>query len=246
MMNRMKRRDLASLMRAASAAVLLLALVLACGPAGRPVTTLPSNSGGTAHDSLKAGLDRLAPPKGVSPELFAGLKAVLEQNICELPPPLDAPPARGVKVVQDLSVNAHGEAPELVWTYRNEGDYNSNGVVSLEDLCPLAGWFGTRVEEEPLAAEADGDGNGVVGISDITVLARNLYSSVARYVVQTAPAPEGPFVDFAEVLRSEGVRAGAFPVYTLPVLPGESAWYRVVAVDGFGNVAEPSEPVAIN
>ncbi|MEP0813690.1 MAG: hypothetical protein HRF49_03370 [bacterium] len=72
----------------------------------------------------------------------------------------------------------------LTFAYPNTGDYNLDGEVSVADLTPLALNLGHVVGddfEDENDSWLDGDGDGEVGISDVTVIARNFLRKVEGF-----------------------------------------------------------------
>ncbi|MEZ5339602.1 MAG: PKD domain-containing protein [bacterium] len=61
---------------------------------------------------------------------------------------------------------------ELSWFYRNTGDYDQNGIVTISDLTPMGVNFGDSqtggFDDSTAQSVVDGDGNGQINISDIT------------------------------------------------------------------------------
>ena len=116
----------------------------------------------------------------------------------------------------------------------------------MADLTPLAVHFGARVGEgDPYAPVVDGDGNGAVGISDITPIAVNFGVTCDGYSVKMADSADGHFDDEIGVMpRSEGLDASQGRMrFEYPLVPQAGKWYRVVPLDADGAEGVPSVPV---
>lgn len=144
------------------------------------------------------GIESAAPPPGVDPELWQQLTAALAQAVHArqarpaMQPELFALDNRSASftpygtqnMVRDLQLS--GSGPWLLsWTYRNSGDYDLNGSVTISDLTPVGQNFGMRESDALwfLALHADGDGNGEINISDVTPIGQNFGGTIVGYRV---------------------------------------------------------------
>ncbi|MEP0813677.1 MAG: hypothetical protein HRF49_03305 [bacterium] len=97
-------------------------------------------------------------------------------------------PTGAAGTVTDLSGTQVGEGFELTWTYKNTGDYDQSGEVSVADITPIALHFlhNNGAGAFPDAADVliDGDGNGEVGVSDVTSIAINYLGTVSGYDIE--------------------------------------------------------------
>lgn len=87
--------------------------------------------------------------------------------------------------VDDLMVTPLADGYMLEWSYRNFGDYNQDGEVNFSDLAKIGQYLGeaTSSPNWDMASIADGDGNGIVGMEDITPLAANWRGCVSAYLI---------------------------------------------------------------
>ena len=129
-------------------------------------------------------------------------------------------------IVFDLAATPVNNSVNLQWTERIAGDYNQDGLVSAEDLTPLGQFFGQTVEYEPAAehggfsrwpagdpadggegalnwrkARIDGDGNGLIGIGDITMLAQHWQERGGGYAVYRRAEGETEFTRIVRVFN---------------------------------------------
>jgi len=196
-------------MRVILVSLFLLALIafaiagVGCGKK-KSRTTLPvlNPAGGTAGgiqapaqpvemslDAALAELEELQPPEGVDPGVFGMLKDELAKALVERGEGKFAstPPGDTSRVTDlDLVDNWDGSY-SLVWHYRNHGDYDQDGVVSIADITPIAMHFGETVPpegEDTLIAVVDGSGNGTVDIADVTPIAQGFLNEVAGYRIE--------------------------------------------------------------
>jgi len=109
-------------------------------------------------------LEALATPEGVDAALFQRLKDRLreklverygEKGVCKAPDPLNER-----NRVNDLHWigEEDGEVVNnrvigMQWRYRNLGDYNQDGVVSIDDITPLAIHYGESVPDDDTIRE---------------------------------------------------------------------------------------------
>ena len=195
---------------------------------------------------IRAEVDALVPPKGCNSALFIALKKSFVQAIA-------SSFARGAKAVCTPPTGDNNKAAGLTvenvsgdyilsWNYRNIGDYDQGGTVSVADITPIAMHFGHTVGTDPLDTVIDGDGSGTVGISDITPLARNFGVNVASYRVEESVTETGEYTLMGAVSLNSGSDADQGWMrleYTLP--DRDARWLRVVPLDGQGNPGVPSD-----
>lgn len=130
-----------------------------------------------------------------------------------------APSGENNAVVDLTAIQFNGDAtPEptapcisLSWTERLAGDYDQNGEVSISDLSALGQNFGRSVDYLPASgaggatdwpsgspdsgnyrlARVDGDGNGVINISDVTAIAQHFQQRLDGYrIYRKGPGEE--------------------------------------------------------
>ncbi len=184
-------------------------------------------------------LDSLALPDGVDAATFSALKTELRKLFTERATTkfVSNAPTSTRSRVTDFTVTADGGGARFHWSYRNEGDYNQDGVVDLADLAALALSLGkdTASPDWATARVADGNGNGKVEPSDVASIGVNYLKRVTRYSLQfsASPAPDAAWTQVADV---------AFTASTLPAarlrqfelrLPGAAeGYYAVTPCDG--------------
>jgi hypothetical protein len=80
-----------------------------------------------------------------------------------------------------------GVGSTLCWNYRNQGDYDLNGVVTIADLTPIGQHFGKSFADSDWqeAQLADGDRNGEVNIGDVTPIGQNFGGQVDGFELQS-------------------------------------------------------------
>ena len=241
--------------------ILVLCMLAACGghSSSQSRSLLPASPSSAAHGNdpyqqalvslpadIRAEVDALVPPKGCNSALFIALKKSFVQAIA-------SSFARGAKAVCTPPTGDNNKAAGLTvenvsgdyilsWNYRNIGDYDQGGTVSIPDITPIAMHFGHTVGTDPLDTVIDGDGSGTVGISDITPLARNFGVNVASYRVEESVTETGEYTLMGAVSLNSGSDADQGWMrleYTLP--DRDARWLRVVPLDGQGNPGVPSD-----
>jgi len=218
--------------------------VAACGQS--EAVPAAAHSSQAALGTVLTELERLQPPEGVDACVFAQLKAALGQALREHSTRLASAPPKGANnKVSDLVVLAGGGL-RLMWSYRNIGDYNQDGVVSISDVTPLAiHYLATVAVPNSIEDVVDGNRDGVVNISDITPIAINFGVNCSGYALQNSPTgePSGPgWSTYLTVPLGQAAGIGRL-VFDLTAEPGEYEYYRVVPYDNENVLGEPSNAV---
>ncbi len=213
---------------------------------GSGLQASPAAQAQTAGEAL-AQLDALPVPPGADPEIFAQLKAGLRAMLQEMPAGqrlVAKAPGGPNNVISDLTSGVDDQGNKgIQWNYLNQGDYNFDGIVSVQDLSQIGIHFGKNKDSADWmdsARFADGDGDGRVAISDLTPIGANFMSQVGGYLVESGPGPDGPFVEEDQVEYDTGVPllTGIRMFHFTP--PAESESYRVTPLDNEGNPGVPS------
>lgn len=147
-----------------------------------------------------------------------------------------APTGKGSSV-PDLGFMGQDTAV-FIWSYRQHGDYDLNGSVTLSDLTPVGMHFGktTCSPDWQQAQLADGDGNGEVNINDVTPIGQNFNGRVDGYELQSRTDPGAPWVPAGDHAFQPGNPSAGFYSHYSQVVSTFAAGseYRVVpyALDG--------------
>ena len=230
----------ASCSRIVCAAALLL-LSAACG-------------GGSSLPTAAEETPQSAAPAGVAPALWQELTAELARATKAYgtdKAPASAPIGAGSRV-SDLWLFEDGGGAQLVWHYRNQGDYDHNNNVNISDLVPVGQHFGkdTTAADWLSAQRADGDHNGVVNIADVTPIGQNFGAQLDGYELQTRPIfePAAPWQTFDDMPALNFVDPGGYAKYIRFIPAPQTAFaYRVVPyeIGPSGHIlGEPSAEVA--
>jgi len=212
-------------------------------PAADAVAERPLAAGMSLSEMLNAVRAAQLPP-GVSPATFAQLQDELvrllrARGASKL---AAAPPAGASNAVTDLLVaGSDSEGWRVEWGYRNLGDYNQDGLVSIAELTPIGMYFNAAAGSAGWAAArlADGDGNGEVNIADITPVGQNFLSYCAGYHIYGGDSAEGPWTLVGEAALPAAAAGEPLRLsFALPSL--DYALYRVQPVDDAGAEGEPS------
>jgi hypothetical protein len=250
----------------------VMALGLVAPSCGRGRLQAAHEIGGleTAAPNTFAELDALACPGGVDIALWAELKDALEEallsqeesrlssrdsefkesrlenrdSFSDMARSVSTPPTGEANQVNDLAIADNGDGTyTLTWHYRNLGDYDQNGAVSISDITPIAQHFGeawAAGEENSLPSVIDGSGNGRVGIEDITPIAVNIGVKVDHYTIEGAAEQDGPWESASDVAQSAGSGDRRL-AYEHILSDAPHRWYRVVPYDSDEVSGEPSE-----
>lgn len=178
-------------------------------------------------------------PVDVSPDIWAELTGeltrVLEQRRAgKLASERPTGPANQVSDLEIVDDGQGGQAIE--WTYLNVGDYNVDGLVSINDLTPVGQYYLVSDEDPEWdeAQAADGNGDGLVSINDITPIGQHYGASCGGYNVYGRDGNNGPYTYLDEVPREPG-GGGALPRYSWPITGQMYEHYMVAAYDFEGD-----------
>jgi len=210
-------------------------LVLASCAGSPPVEEAASTIKSTGRQQALAELDNLKPGPQVWPELHEQLAVELRRVLAAQDESrfVSTAPDSALSQVDDLAAWSDGEGGAVLrWTYRNQGDYNQDSLVSVNDLTPVGQHYlkNTSDTDWQLAQQADGNRDGEVNVSDITPIGQQFAAAVGGYRLETSANGEDGWqavtdVPFAasEVLVSSGPRRFSYNL-DAPVV---DTWYRV-------------------
>lgn len=227
-------------------------LLLSCG--GKHKSTVTPSPVAPVAAEVNAVLAELAAtpaPPGVDAGLFEQLKQELatQLELLQQGKLVSAPPSGEGNRVNDLVAFDNGDGTaDVLWHYRNIGDYDQNGAVAIADITPLAQNFGQSVPPGDLSvlSVVDGDGNGTIGISDVTPIAQHFGAQCAGYAIESSSSEEGPFtLEETATLPSASGTGRLQCSFALPLSPGQ--WVHVVPVDSANaqGLASNVYPVAV-
>lgn len=136
----------------------------------------------------------------------------------------------------------------ITWSTHNLlPDGNQDGVTNAYDSGAVADWFGD-VADCPLAAVADYDDSGIVGVSDVALTSNHFGWSVEYFIIEvssTSASSGFASVGQVEYVNSTGFNEGGFRYYefTIPSPPSMPYWARIVPVGYDGDYGDPSDAV---
>jgi len=189
--------------------VLISAFIAGCGGAKSSSIRLDNTNviAAPSEAQLQAYLDAELARLGVDPSREVSVTPSAGSEVFDL----------AVSVIDEgEGVPGGGIAVELSWTERQPGDYNQDGLVSVNDLTALGQHFGAKVEyvdpaecdgvacwpqgdpedggaENWRLARIDGNGDGQVYLSDITTIAQHWGEQLDGYRLYHRPPGEAEF-----------------------------------------------------
>ena len=173
---------------------------------------LSCSSDGTQSTGTDPVVQTIERPASVSPELWQQLTAELERVLAASGRDRTAStaPVGPGSVIGNFNAYLDGLQQRAYFSYRNQGDYDVNGLVAISDLTPVGIHFGKTNESADWteAQLADGDGNGVITIADVTPIGQNFGGRIDGYELQHDPG--GGFVEHS-VFTSEQLQQGVSP-----------------------------------
>jgi len=163
-----------------------------------------------------------------------------------VPPVTDASAAR---------TNWDVEARTLTWYHSCQGDYNQDGLVTVNDLTPLGVHFNEEgpFEYESARSVIDGNDDGFITVNDITPIGQNFSCGVDGYVVfadgnagNLPPANDSPpalepydYVPFGEAGGDKLAERLHFTKEYPELPPDWFVWVRPAADDQVGTPSIP-------
>jgi len=249
----MKERSIWSIAVMVAATLCAVVISVACGnagvhnPSGTSAPAAANNSGASsvAIGSVLAEVSRYNVPEGVDEDVFEALRSELINGLAESGQdriPAGAPTGDAGAVTDLTYDHATGN---LVWSYKNTGDYDLSGDVGIPDITPIAQNYMAMAPEGSYEAWIDGDASGEVGISDITPIANGYLNAVSEYAILTSSTEGGTFTEIGRANFEEAKAAlppdAEFPIVFEVALPvGAEAFIAVQPVDGSENPGEMS------
>jgi hypothetical protein len=132
-----------------------------------------------------------AAPAGVDAKLWRQLSAELARVIAQAGTArrTSAVPTGKASAVPDFAVRYDNTQYIYTWSYRQQGDYDLNGIVNAADLVQVAIHFGqTSLAPDWIKSQlADGNGDGAIGIGDVAAIGMNFGGRIDGYELQRRP-----------------------------------------------------------
>jgi hypothetical protein len=150
--------------------------------------------------------------------------------------------ARGVSVldedankVEDLVITGVDDNV-LEWYYKNLGDYDKNGLVTISDLTPIGANFNASVPGTPGNPDkdspvfpVDGDGNLLITIAELTPIGANFNDAVSEYRIKTGTSGSEPFSPTGQVVPFDSGSGPGQRKYSVQIsAPVDQNFYVVV------------------
>ncbi len=253
----------------------LLIALMGCGGGSSPglIMQKPGTAPVASREDALAQLAAAPLPAGVDAALFQQLKDELQRTLLSLdgspadPFTRQASAPGGPADAAVLSLDESGTS--LSWYLENPGDYDQNGIVGISDLTPLGINYGMRIpvvpgavafallSEDPqspfdhsrLPSVVDGDGNGEIGIADVTTIGQNFGRRLLGYrVYASTQGPDYPAAPSAvstvapiaelELADATGLKSEDRLAFSLPLSPeqqGLGYWVRPLYETGEGS-----------
>ncbi len=154
------------------------------------------------------------------------------------------PPTGEKNRVDDLAISDIGGGTfTLTWSYKNVGDYNQDGIVSIQDITPLAEHFFETTS--PSNQWIDGTGDGFINIADISPLAENFFTQCEGYRLMMNQTLDGLYSEVDTVSLPPGATSER---KTLELTTGALTagyWIYVVPFDNDGALGIESNKVRV-
>ncbi len=171
------------------------------------------------------------------------------------------PPAASCQVGNLAGIEDGLGGYSLSWSYRNAGDYNQDGRVSIADLAQIGIHFGEQAVPFPgafptdsIGEVVDGNGDGQVAIADLTPIGINFLNQIDAYRIYRADSSDLASANrtlVSELASADSAapvdarRSYSFPVPAADLLLG--AWYFVQPYElAGGEIDAPSNAVQYN
>jgi PKD repeat protein len=219
-------------------ATAVLGMVLISCASGRLNSSQPLAPG------IQAQLDALQAPDGVDAQLFAQLKDAFERAMSQQDKTVATPPSGPANAPASPGfVDLGGGDYQLIWFYRNIGDYDQSGTVGVTDITPLAVHYGHN-GADGIDDVIDVDNNGV-GISDVTPIAQHFNVNLNHYEIEWSTAEAGPaWTSMANLPLADGAdKAAGWMRFAHTAAFDAGNWYRITPFDASGNPGQSSAAI---
>ena len=179
-------------------------------------------------------LEAVQAPEGVDAAVFQSLKGALAGALqVRERKAVSSPPVGAINAVNDFEIFPEAGQMRLRWHYRNNGDYDQNGIVGVADVTPLAmHWQEGAFDDDTIQGVIDGNDNKRVEVGDITPIAMYFSVNCTGYLLQSSATTNA--ADFSSIQSfavSTGV-GGERKVF-MPLVDGTPGmYYRVCPYDG--------------
>lgn len=192
------------------------------------------------HKDAIAQFETLGAPPGVSQDLFDKLKAELEGYLLEKDMEKLTSAPRTADPNNQIYLYELGS--DLLWKEARQGDWNNDGIVSANDITPIALHFGESSDWGE-AKYVDGNGDRVVNAGDLEAIALHFGESTGGYNIYEADDQYGLGRREVASITRPAVHPLKMPVRTLRYdtekgevsppgwMPAVSKWYQVVPYD---------------
>ncbi|MCC7476894.1 DUF2012 domain-containing protein [bacterium] len=225
--------------------------------------------------AVLAELENSPAPEGVDSALWQDLRSALAGQLGSrgVSRVASAAPGSAASQVTQFTPLAADGSIRFLWQEANQGDYDHNGIVSVQDLVQVGLFFGldNAASNWSEARAADGNGDGLVNVQDVTPIGSNFLNAIAGYNVYRAlglgSAPElvaslprsaaleanaeVMIYDFTDSSLPEG--AADFVYEVRPYAPGGAAEegicsypYEVSLGGGFGEHLQPASAALVD
>lgn len=192
-------------------------------------------------------LKNLSAPEGANQALLMELKARFEKALLYrgMQKFIASPPQGTDNKVADLKIQNNGDGTySLVWSYRNLGDYDQDGLVRASDISPLALHFAHARDingnwPDTSDPAIDGNRDGQLTAVDVSGIAFNFASQVADYLIQGASSQTGPWYDLSTVTVDQASGTGV-KKFTANIGSLSYQTYRVIPRDATATQGEAS------
>ena len=225
-------------------------LLSACGAGRRgflPVS--PASLSVTTEEAL-AELEALPVPNGVSAQLFGELRGALAaalkaRGVSKF---ASSPPSGASNQISDFALIDNGDGTYSVsWHYRNVGDYDQSGTVSVSDITPIAMLYGQDAPNtggNTLLEVVNGSGSGKIGVADITPIAMNFGVSCGSFILEASQQAAGIYAQ-VQVIPFSAAQGLGRKLFLVGISNTTYKYYRVRACDADGNQGAASNYVVM-
>lgn len=198
------------------------------------VETAPARRASVARELAE--LDAMPVPPGADPRVFQQLKdAMKRMMMLEGFKTTSAPPSSNRSKVNDLAATGDTINATFTWTYRNEGDFNQDRVVNIQDLAPLGTHFGknTTSPDWNVARVADGNQDGQISTGDLVSIGANFQKKVDGYHMQYSADGATGWVQVADSPWAESAipGGGGYRAFSHDIAGAATGFYRVLPYD---------------
>jgi len=150
-------------------------------------------------------------------------------------------------IIRDLSASDNGDGTfTLSWSYRNTGDFNQDGFITIADFARMVfHFFDSAPWAHPIDELIDANEDGVIDVADTAEIAENFESEVVGFAIEIRSTINSPWARVKRIPFDGSWFMGGRKRVTATIGDYRGWWVRVTPYDRDGVLGTPSDEVKI-